>query len=158
MSFDKAYAAQVGKIIFNDKAPLNVQLLLFTEGHVTIKGIWQDGKGYLGWCPMPVVDKEELAACLANPHNGFHQPSKKEYFMSDKKEITMQPVVSSNVQSVGHDGDKTMRVQFNGGRTYDYSPVTSEEYEGIKGAESVGRALQPIIKGGDKYTCTKILG
>ncbi|WCD44204.1 hypothetical protein Lumi_065 [Xylophilus phage Lumi] len=72
MSIDSAYAAEVGKIQFNDRAPRGVMLLLYTEGGITIRGPWQDGTGIIGWCPMPVVDKEELAACLANPHKGFH--------------------------------------------------------------------------------------
>lgn len=63
-----------GKIHFNDEAPRNVLLLLYTEGFVTRPGIWKDHSGIIGWGYMPEVDKQEREECLRNPHSGFRKP------------------------------------------------------------------------------------
>lgn len=58
-----------------------------------------------------------------------------------------QPVKSSNVKSVGYDpGSGTLEVEFLSGTVYQYPKVSTKEYEALIGAESVGRALNTVIK------------
>jgi len=66
-------------------------------------------------------------------------------------EIEMIPVVSSNIESVGHDGAETMRVRFKGSDTrpatdYDYPGATEQDSFDIINAESAGRAYQTFTK------------
>lgn len=65
-------------------------------------------------------------------------------------DIFMQPVSSSQIQSMGHDpASGTLRVQFHSGATYEYSGVSEEDYRAVVDAESVGAAFNQTIKGGD---------
>lgn len=44
--------------------------------------------------------------------------------------MTMHPVVSDNIRAVGYDsGNRTLRVQFRNGRTYDYYAVDVALFE-----------------------------
>ena len=58
--------------------------------------------------------------------------------------MKMQPVKSSHIEAIGHDGDTTMRVTFTGGRSYTYPGITAEQFSNLLGAESVGVALRGI--------------
>ena len=61
--------------------------------------------------------------------------------------IRMIPVISSNVESIGYDaGTQTLRVEFKGGRIYEYSDVPQEKWEGLN-ATSVGSYLHREIMG-----------
>jgi hypothetical protein len=58
------------------------------------------------------------------------------------------PVTSSNVASIGYDSNsKTMEVEFTSGSVYRYFDVPEGEYQGLVGAESIGRYLNQSIKG-----------
>lgn len=62
-------------------------------------------------------------------------------------DFKMRSVTSSDVDSVGYDAStKTMRVRFKKGGSYDYSDVSQEMFDGVMGAESVGRYLHREIK------------
>lgn len=64
----------------------------------------------------------------------------------------MQPVSSSNVSSVGYDGETgTLYVAFKNGGTYRYMKVPEEIYEGLVKAESVGGYLAKNVKGTYTY-------
>ena len=60
-------------------------------------------------------------------------------------EITLTPVVSSNVEALGYDeATKTARVRFKGGQTYRYTDVPKDLYEAVAGSQSVGKAAQRL--------------
>lgn len=64
-------------------------------------------------------------------------------------------VNSSFITSAGYDEQtKTMGVYFKSGSTYNYSPVTLEDWEGFKNAESQGQYLHSVIK--QKYTGVQV--
>jgi len=68
--------------------------------------------------------------------------------------IRMIPVISSNVLTIGYDaGTQTLRVEFKGGRIYEYSEVPLEKWEGLN-ATSVGSYLHREIMG--KYASVKL--
>ena len=67
-------------------------------------------------------------------------------------EFEMLPVVSSNVESIGHDeATEILRVQFLNGTVYDYMNVTLIEFEQLRAAPSVGSYLNRNIKGTHPY-------
>lgn len=54
--------------------------------------------------------------------------------------IDMQPVKSSNLESVGYNADtKTLRVCFRSGDKYDYQNVSAEKHKSLMKAKSIGR-------------------
>jgi hypothetical protein len=56
-------------------------------------------------------------------------------------------VNSSNVASVGHEGD-TLQVTFKHGGTYEYSGVTKDAFNKLVNASSIGKHLNAMgIKG-----------
>ena len=57
----------------------------------------------------------------------------------------MHEVTSSNVTSVGHDG-QNLHVQFTNGVTYRYLGVPEGELMNVLGAPSVGKYLNQSIK------------
>lgn len=65
----------------------------------------------------------------------------------------MPPVSSSNVASVDYDeGRHVLIVTFNSGAVYEYYPdVPREVYEGVLNAESVGKALNELVKPNFQY-------
>ncbi|GBE23837.1 hypothetical protein BMS3Bbin02_00102 [bacterium BMS3Bbin02] len=68
-------------------------------------------------------------------------------------DFKMKGVASSIINAMGHDEDsQTLRVQFKGGRTYDYAGVTSEMFSQCQGASSVGSHLHKHIKPNCKCT------
>jgi len=60
--------------------------------------------------------------------------------------MTRQPVASSNIKSLGHDGS-TLEVEFTNGRIYRYAEVSPEVFQGLLGAESVGKHFNQNVKG-----------
>lgn len=71
--------------------------------------------------------------------------------------IEMKPVVSSNINALGHDAlHKVMRVQFTNGSTYDYQNVGVELFDSIHTAESVGKAFTEVKKNPGAYPYTKV--
>lgn len=63
--------------------------------------------------------------------------------------ILMQPVTSSNLESIGYDAaSQTMAVQFKGGKPpYHYANVPPEVHEAFMAAESVGSHFARHIRG-----------
>lgn len=65
-------------------------------------------------------------------------------------DVVMIPVISSNVEAVGHDGERgRMRARYKGGVIYEYDAVTEDEFEAVLGADSVGSALRVVVKSKD---------
>lgn len=61
--------------------------------------------------------------------------------------VTMIPVVSSNVASVGYESaTQTVFVCFHNGSTYAYRGVPEAEFEGLKNSPSVGSYLHRNFK------------
>ena len=54
--------------------------------------------------------------------------------------MEMKPVTSSNIESIGHDGD-VMHVKYKSGYSYTHSGVTPEKYKEIIGRASIGKAM-----------------
>lgn len=59
----------------------------------------------------------------------------------DTPNISLEPVTSSLIKSLGYDqGTNTLAVEFNrGGAVYHYAGVSQEQYDALRGAESVGK-------------------
>ena len=60
--------------------------------------------------------------------------------------MTMKPVSSSNIESVGYE-DGTMHVKFRSGKTYVFAEVPAEAHAAFVGAQSVGKHFAVHIKG-----------
>ena len=72
--------------------------------------------------------------------------------MTEKTDIEMTQVVSSNVAAIGYDHDENVLVvEFHGGATYRYQNVPENVYEGMKEAESIGKFLNSQVKGVYEY-------
>ncbi len=61
--------------------------------------------------------------------------------------MEMINVQSSQIAQIGHDGQSTLRVLFRRGGLYDYQQVTSEEFEALHNAASIGSHFGSFIKG-----------
>lgn len=59
--------------------------------------------------------------------------------------MNMQPVDSSNIESVGYEND-TLAVKFKSGKTYTYPGVPAELHAQMLQAESVGKFFLSKIK------------
>jgi hypothetical protein len=60
--------------------------------------------------------------------------------------IEMIPVVSSNVESVGHDGNKTLRMKFKSGVSFfDYVGIPQEKFFDLVNSDSVGKAWKGVV-------------
>lgn len=66
----------------------------------------------------------------------------------------LAPVVSSQIEAIGHDPEtNTLFIKFiHGGRTYSYADFPAEKFERFKNAESLGKFLGAEIKGKHGYT------
>jgi hypothetical protein len=65
--------------------------------------------------------------------------------------MTMQPVISSNLVSVGYEpSSQTLRIRFNNG-TYDYFDVPSDIHNGLMNASSKGGYHAKYIKNKYRY-------
>ncbi len=63
-----------------------------------------------------------------------------------------QPVVSSNVATIGYDPDtQILEVEFHSGRVYQYFDVPEHVYEAFMGAASKGTFLNEQIKNVYRY-------
>lgn len=71
--------------------------------------------------------------------------------MSNHPNITLSPVTSSQIESIGHSGD-TLAVKFKSGGLYHYHGVTSGQHADLIGAESIGKHLSQHIKSKHKFT------
>ncbi len=60
------------------------------------------------------------------------------------QDIQRIPVTSSNVSSVGHDGDSTLEVEYNNSRVYQFFPVSEGQYQQILASPSIGRAINAL--------------
>lgn len=61
--------------------------------------------------------------------------------------MKMNPVTSSHIEAIGHDGDE-MRVKFKSGGTYVFKGVKADEFENFKSAKSIGKHFSGMkIKG-----------
>lgn len=65
--------------------------------------------------------------------------------------MEMIKVPSVMIEAVGHDGFTTLHVEFQGGSTYRYWPVSSEEFEELLSADSVGSHFSQNIKKVKEY-------
>lgn len=67
----------------------------------------------------------------------------------------MTPIASSNLASVGYDGDvQQLYVRFKSGRTYRYEQVPAHVYDDLMNASSAGTYFNEEIK--DVYGCTPV--
>jgi hypothetical protein len=68
--------------------------------------------------------------------------------------ITMKPVKSSQIESIGYDpASKILAIRFNGGRKlYHYAGVSQEDYDKFQSAESVGKHFGAHIRGKFPHT------
>ncbi|HEJ0182538.1 KTSC domain-containing protein [Pectobacterium carotovorum] len=64
-----------------------------------------------------------------------------------------QPVVSSNISSVGYDsGDLILEVEFKNGALYQYFDVPEHIFQELINADSVGGYLAAHVKGHYRYS------
>ena len=62
------------------------------------------------------------------------------------------PIDSTNLASVGYDpGSRTLEVEFQGGRVYQYFDVPPTRFRELLQADSAGRVLNTRIKGTYSY-------
>lgn len=62
--------------------------------------------------------------------------------------MNMTSFTSSQVAEAGYDPEnKVLRVRFHSGQTYDYQNVSSEQWDAMLKAESVGKWFSVHIKG-----------
>lgn len=67
--------------------------------------------------------------------------------------ITMQPVDSSQIESIGHDpATGTLAVKFKSGGLYHYHDVPASKYADLLKAESVGKFLHAHVKPAHPFT------
>jgi len=64
--------------------------------------------------------------------------------------VTLQPVQSSNIASVGHE-ENTLVVKFKNGTVYTYDGVSAAEMENLVSASSIGKHFICNIKGQYAY-------
>jgi hypothetical protein len=69
------------------------------------------------------------------------QPAKKE-----PRIPKMQPVKSTSIQAIGHEDD-VLTVEFGNGGMFQYKGVSADQFQALKGAESVGKHFQLHIRG-----------
>lgn len=61
--------------------------------------------------------------------------------------MILLPVVSSNVDSVGHDKERNvLRVKYKSGGTYDHFGIDANRYAELMRAPSIGKNLHAHIK------------
>ncbi len=67
--------------------------------------------------------------------------------------FTMQPVTSSNIESMAYCSETgRMCVQFKGGNRYVYAGVPEDVFNQCHGSPSVGQAFHKMIKGQYEFT------
>ncbi|EME1463688.1 MULTISPECIES: KTSC domain-containing protein [Serratia] len=64
-----------------------------------------------------------------------------------------QPVVSSNIRSVGYDvNDSILEIEFNNGAIYQYFDIPENIYFDLISSDSIGGYLARHIKGNFRYS------
>ena len=64
-----------------------------------------------------------------------------------------QPVVSSNIRSVGYDAnDSILEIEFNNGAIYQYFDIPENIYSDLISSDSIGGYLARHIKGYYRYS------
>lgn len=67
--------------------------------------------------------------------------------------MTMHPVESSNIKAIGYDSaTKTLRVQFTGSGTYDFSDVSPSKHAALMKAKSKGKHFAAHIRHDHDFT------
>lgn len=62
-----------------------------------------------------------------------------------KNQITMHQVESSNVKAIGHHHGDVLRVEFKSGGVFDYKGINQAQFEAIRSAESIGKAVNGFV-------------
>lgn len=71
--------------------------------------------------------------------------------------IKMEKVESSNIFAIGYlKKDKLMKVKFNNGLVYSYTPVTLKNFNKVLKADSVGKEFNKLIKSDKSLTVEKM--
>jgi hypothetical protein len=78
-----------------------------------------------------------------------------------KGKIKAIKVESSNIETIGHDGDSTLEIKYLGkngaqGPTYRYSPVSEDQFEELKKAESKGKWVHEHIRKNERIGMKKM--
>ena len=61
--------------------------------------------------------------------------------------VSMVPVSSSAIRAVGHDPSTgIVHVEFHSGGTHPFGPMTKEEFERFRNADSIGKHFHAHIK------------
>lgn len=60
--------------------------------------------------------------------------------------MRMYSVDSKMIREIGHDGKLTLRVVFSNGATWEYDGVSTQAFDAMRQAESVGRYFHAHIK------------
>ena len=55
-----------------------------------------------------------------------------------------EPVKSSMIESLAHNGSNTMQAKFKGGAVYEYQGVTPDQFHALKHSASVGKHLNSM--------------
>lgn len=66
--------------------------------------------------------------------------------------IRMQEIKSSQIHSIGHDGNTTLAVQFHNGGLYHYHGVPRSVHDELLTSKSAGSYLHQNVKGQYKHT------
>ncbi len=65
------------------------------------------------------------------------------------------PVTSTDIRAIGYDEDsQTLEIEFNSGGVYQYSGVSSGEWDSIMAADSKGKYFHANIK--NRYSFVKL--
>ena len=67
------------------------------------------------------------------------------------KQIALSPVKSSQIESIGHDGD-TLAVKFKNGGIYHYQDVSAAQFAELQKADSIGSHFGKHIRPKHKFT------
>lgn len=74
--------------------------------------------------------------------------------------MTRVDVVSSNVKAIGYDAQtRTLEIEYRGlvqTHVYQYTPVSAELHFALMNSESIGRAVNALIKGDLTITATNV--
>lgn len=60
--------------------------------------------------------------------------------------MTREPVTSTSIKSIGHDGEH-MEVEFHNGKVYHFPDFPAEKHAAFVGADSIGKHFNSEIRG-----------
>lgn len=70
--------------------------------------------------------------------------------------MTRKPVASSNIKSIGIEGD-AMEIEFANGRVYRYTgPLVPEHHKGLMSAQSIGKYFGTHVRTCPKTKCVPV--